>query len=51
MRSSLKWEIAFEIRTKGFEHNFQAVYEERDPISDVFVWHFRIEQSEKLNVP
>jgi hypothetical protein len=26
-----------EIRTKGFEHNFQAVYEDMDPISDVFV--------------
>ena len=26
-----------EIRTKGFEHNFQAVYEDMDPILDVFV--------------
>jgi hypothetical protein len=26
-----------EITTKGFEHNFQAVYEDKDPISDVFV--------------
>jgi hypothetical protein len=26
-----------EITSRGFEHNFQAVYEDRDPISDVFV--------------
>lgn len=26
-----------EVRTEGFTHNFQAVYKERDPISDVFV--------------
>jgi hypothetical protein len=26
-----------EITTRGFEHDFQEVYEDRDPISDVFV--------------
>jgi len=26
-----------EIRTEGFEHNFGEVFEDRDPISDVFV--------------
>ena len=26
-----------EIRTTGFEHNFHEIYEDRDPISDVFV--------------
>ena len=26
-----------EISTKGFEHNYPEIYEERDPISDVFV--------------
>jgi len=26
-----------EISTKGFEHNYPEVYEDRDPISDVFV--------------
>jgi len=25
------------ITTKGFEHNFQAVYEDKDPISDVYI--------------
>jgi heat shock protein HslJ len=26
-----------EVRTEGFEHNFKEVFEDRDPISDVFV--------------
>jgi hypothetical protein len=26
-----------DIRTKGFEHNYSEVFEDRDPISDVFV--------------
>lgn len=26
-----------EIKSNGFEHNFQAVYEDRHPISDVFL--------------
>ena len=26
-----------EIRTRGFEHDFQGIYPDRDPISDVFV--------------
>jgi hypothetical protein len=26
-----------EVRTEGFEHNFGEVFEDRDPISDVFV--------------
>jgi hypothetical protein len=28
---------AIEIRTEGFEHNFEEVFEDRDPISEVFV--------------
>ena len=26
-----------EVRTEGFEHNFREVFEDRDPVSDVFV--------------
>jgi hypothetical protein len=26
-----------EIRTRGFEHNFREVFEDRDPVSNVFV--------------